>query len=677
MEYRHLSYTAALLACILFTACSEPRDSASNDTRYRNLDPSVKYVGQETCGTCHVDKFDTFTDAQMGRSFKPARPEHSAAEWDDVDPVYDEALDMYYQAFRRGEELFIMEYRLADGDTVHKRTEKIDFIVGSGQHTNSHIMSVNGYLYQMPMTWYAQDGHWSLAPKFDGGNNYRFSRPITEPCMTCHNAIPGFVDGSENKFTDVPHGIDCERCHGPGELHVEEKRAGIIVDTATEIDYSIVNPAKLPLDRQFDVCQRCHMQGATVYLDGADPDDFKPGMTLSDVMNVFWPRYADSTTRFIMASHPDRLKMSDCFRGSYREESVEGMTCNTCHDPHLPIEALGADHYRDVCQSCHVKDHNEPVMATLVSAPPQASPITTCTAPLELREEVNNDCVSCHMPVSGSDDIPHVRVTDHFIRVVEPPTAGVDEKLAGGGVDEPMQRPEQSHFVGMAGLIEAEPSEREMAEGYMTYFEELSNVPYFLDSAAAHLSRARRVEPIEELAPSLVRLFYLQRDYDALVRLSREVDRDDITEAWTLYRIGEAYEKTGDVHTASTYFEGAVREAPYHLRFINRLGMSYVSTQRFDLAVSIFDRLLSENPKYGDGYNNRGFARAMQGDAKGAEEDFKRAIALNPDETQALANIASLYLNTGRAEDARTYARRLRELEPGNENYQRLWDLVQ
>ena len=180
MKQLHTPYPFILLACLVLSACGGDDALPPDEPAYRNLDASVKYVGQETCGTCHADKLNTFVEAQMGRSMKPGHISHSAAQWDDVEPVYDEALDLYNQAFSRDDELFIMEYRLAGDDTVHKRVEKIDYIVGSGQHTNSHIMSVNGYLFQMPMTWYAQDGHWGLPPKFDGGNNYRFSRPITE-----------------------------------------------------------------------------------------------------------------------------------------------------------------------------------------------------------------------------------------------------------------------------------------------------------------------------------------------------------------------------------------------------------------------------------------------------------------------------------------------------------------
>ena len=50
--------------------------------------------------------------------------------------------------------------------------------------------------------------------------------------MTCHNSFPHFTLGSENKYQNVPSGIDCERCHGPGELHVSNVQSGILVDTS-------------------------------------------------------------------------------------------------------------------------------------------------------------------------------------------------------------------------------------------------------------------------------------------------------------------------------------------------------------------------------------------------------------------------------------------------------------
>jgi tetratricopeptide (TPR) repeat protein len=104
--------------------------------------------------------------------------------------------------------------------------------------------------------------------------------------------------------------------------------------------------------------------------------------------------------------------------------------------------------------------------------------------------------------------------------------------------------------------------------------------------------------------------------------------------------------------------------------------MTYTSSGRFDEAIRMFDIVLNSHPKYEDAYNNRGFARAMQGDLSGAEGDFLMAVSLNPDAYQALANLSSLYINTDQSEKARAYVKRLLEFDPKNEGYQRLKDLV-
>ena len=70
------------------------------------------------------------------------------------------------------------------------------------------------------------------------------------------------MPGSKKAFSYVPNGIDCERCHGPGSLHVSNRLTG--VEPEGENDFAIVNPSKLDWERQIDVCQRCHLQGNNV-----------------------------------------------------------------------------------------------------------------------------------------------------------------------------------------------------------------------------------------------------------------------------------------------------------------------------------------------------------------------------------------------------------------------------
>ena len=283
-------YLFLAICATLLVFCKSPATVEADLTKYPSIRDSVKYVGMQTCKSCHLNIHETFKETGMGQSFDIASPQKSQASYGDHAIVYDENSDFYYKPYFRDSSLYVMEFRLEGKDTVHKRIEQINYIVGSGHHTNSHIIDENGYIFQAPITYYTQDGKWDMAPGFEK-ENLRFSRLLTTECITCHNHYPTATAGSLHKYEQMPTGIECERCHGPGELHVKEKLAGNIIDTSKYIDYSIVNPVDLPRDLQMDLCQRCHLQGLAVLEPGKTFFDFKPGMELKEVMNVFLPRY--------------------------------------------------------------------------------------------------------------------------------------------------------------------------------------------------------------------------------------------------------------------------------------------------------------------------------------------------------------------------------------------------
>ncbi|RYD77830.1 MAG: pilus assembly protein TadD, partial [Sphingobacteriales bacterium] len=376
----------------------EPEKTAENTQhQWLNLHDSAKYVGMQTCRQCHEDKYQTFKETGMGQSWGKATMQKSAANFHQNQPIYDKFSDFYYKPFWKDSTLFVTEYRLQGRDTIHSRTEKLDYIVGSGQHTNSHIYNVNGYLYQAPFTYYVQKGQWDMPPGFENGFNTRFNRALGAECLTCHNGYPEFEKKSFNKYYKIPEGIDCERCHGPGSIHVNTKKQGEIVDIKHDTDFTIVNPRKLPYHLQIDVCQRCHLQGNTVLKEGKTFFDFKPGMQLSDVMDVFLPVYENQEQGFMMASHAERLRKSPCFLQT-NKHGVESFNCITCHNPHVSVRTTKRQYFIDKCMACHKQPHEK-------------SP--------QILQTKNQDCISCHMPKSSAVDIPHVTITDHFIRVVD------------------------------------------------------------------------------------------------------------------------------------------------------------------------------------------------------------------------------------------------------------------
>ncbi|MCS6991491.1 MAG: tetratricopeptide repeat protein [Chitinophagales bacterium] len=588
---------------------------------YRNLSDTAYYVGMQACRGCHEDIYQTFIRTGMGQSWGAATPSKSAARLTGHEAVYDSFKNFWYRPFWLGDRMYIEEYRLRGTDTLYRRREQVTFIVGSGQHTNSHLWWHQGYLCQAPITYYTQKGVWDLAPGFEGGRNSRWQRAINMECMTCHNMYPQARVGAENAYLSIGTGIECERCHGPGSIHVAEKLKGLRADTLKAPDYSIVNPRRLPRELQMQVCMRCHLQGITVLKPGKRFTDFKPGMYLNEVMEVFMPRYAGDPPRFIMASHVDRLKQSRCYQQSQ-------MTCLTCHNPHVSVTVTPKEHFNNACKSCHGVKH-------------------TCTLPLMQRQAVGDHCYSCHMPVSETLDIPHVTVHDHRIQV--PQARKEKEQVA--------------QFLRLECLTSQNPSPLLMAQGYLQAYEAFEQKPFLLDSAAYYLSRVKKKD--QHYFETGVRLAFLRQQFDQVLDYAARLDPHTIS-AWTAYRIGESYYQKKNYEQASAFFGRAVLHDSLDVHFLNKYGSSLMAQQRLGEAEQVFRRIVALYDRYAPGWNNLGYVWLQRNNHAQARECFRRALELDPDYEQAWLNLAALEWTLGDRQAARQHLQQVLRLNPHN-----------
>lgn len=586
---------------LLLGRCAPGSDT--EDLTFLNLADSVGYVGMQTCRSCHTSIYDSYIRTGMGRSWGRATPDRSDASFGPHALVYDSASNYYYAPFFADTVLYVREFRLEGKDTVHNRVERVDYIVGSGHHTNSHISSRNGYIYQVPITFYTQEKRWDLAPGFEKGSNSRFSRILNTECVTCHNHFPGHVPGSENKFYAIPEGIECERCHGPGALHVKAKLTGEIIDTSRHADLTIVNPRRLSRDLVTDLCQRCHLQGIAVLQPGKTFFDFKPGMALSEVMNVFLPRYTDSDERFIMASQADRLRLSQCYQKS------KTLTCITCHHPHVSVKETGRSQYNQPCLSCH-----------------QPNGYVACSAPLAERKEKGDDCAACHMPPSSSIDIPHVSITDHYIR--------------RDYTKNPSEKKKKGRFLGLELLTKTTGTPLEMAEGYLALYDKFVADPAMLDSAEAWLNRDD-AQDVERRMSSGVHLQFARQQYSALSALADSRDTTGLS-GWTAYRIGEGCLNMRRPQRAATFLKRAVTREPYNLEFREKYGLALGMLGQLPAAKREFLWVLKEDPARPLALTNLGYLHAIGGDLTAAEAYYRQALKLDPDFGQAKENLQAL-----------------------------------
>lgn len=615
---------------ILFIRCNE----ADNKSEFRNIqNEEAHYVGMSECRNCHEPVYQTYIQTGMGQSWGLATKEKTSADFSDKHPpVYDKELDLYYKAFWKGKEMYIKEYRLYKGDTTHYREEKISYVVGSGQHTNSHIINVNGYLHQAPITFYTQKGSWDLAPGYENGHNSRFSRKIETECITCHNGYPKHIEGSLNKYAQVKTGIDCERCHGPGSIHVAEKKLGKIIDTSKGADYSIVNPARLSIEQQNNLCQRCHLQGISVLNDDKNFFDFLPSHELKNTMNVFMPTFSGSQKHMIMASHVERMKMSDCFVNSGK------MSCITCHNPHVSVKVTPNETFNTACKNCHSVKND-------------------CTEKLETRMVKEDNCSGCHMSKNESIDIPHVAVTDHYIR--RKPKIENEEAIR--------------NFIGMKSYNNKTPDNRTKARAFLEFYERYQPNPLLLDTAMHYLSNADKRKADDDY----IRAHFLKENYTKVIELSTEISADKINQAWTTYRIGESYFASKQYQNAKKYHQRAVELMPFGLDFRMKLANTLLELKERANAKKEVDFIISENPKYSDAYKVLAYIHLSIKDYNKSATASAKAIALNPDNEQAYINLAVAYYNLRDKQKVIRTLKKAARLYPNNGQIQAMYKDIQ
>jgi Flp pilus assembly protein TadD len=371
---------------------AEPDPRVTYPTPYRNVRPEVAYVGDEACAPCHAEVSRTYHEHPMGRSMAvvsaAAGPERSGAEAHSPFTMSGQT----FRVERRDGQVFHEEEVTGAGGRVLATLEaEARFAIGSGRRGKSYLVERDGYLRESPISWYSQAGRWDLSPGFTASTHFNW--PVPSDCLFCHANHAEPVEQTVNRYRAPvlrDPAIGCERCHGPGALHVAARQGG---DAAPGADDTIVNPARLEPELRESVCQQCHLQGDIRVLPrGRQTFDFRPGLPL----RLFWSVFArpqQGGDKQKSVTQVEQMRASGCYRGSSGR-----LGCISCHDPHvLPPPAEAARYYRNRCLRCHQEG--------------------SCSVPVarRRREQPDDSCVACHMPRIATSNIAHTALTDHRI----------------------------------------------------------------------------------------------------------------------------------------------------------------------------------------------------------------------------------------------------------------------
>jgi Tfp pilus assembly protein PilF len=278
----------------------------------------------------------------------------------------------------------------SQGRELIRQEQEVRFVIGSGTRTYSYLIDHQGYLLESPITWFSHARIWDLSPGFD--QSYLAGRPVRQACLFCHCNQTEHVAGTDNGYRPPifrGYAIGCERCHGPGELHVKRQQE----DGGKGVDDTIVNPGRLEPILRESVCQQCHLEGSDrVLRRGTQPFDFRPGLPLHQFLSVFVPSpKLGVKPQFV--GQVEQMFASRCFQASAGK-----LGCISCHDPHaVPEPAQRVSFFRSRCLNCHEEKG--------------------CSLPPAKRRQTEEEdsCIRCHMPRRGTHDLPHTITTDHRI----------------------------------------------------------------------------------------------------------------------------------------------------------------------------------------------------------------------------------------------------------------------
>lgn len=388
---------------------------------------------------------------------------------------------------------------------------RLSYFFGSGHLGTTYLYSIDDYLFESPVAWYAASQGYDMKPGLENMRQMPPPLPMQSSCMRCHmSGVQASDRGTINRYKGLPFlhgGITCEECHGDGQKHVSSAGRG-----------AIVNPARLDADKRDSVCIVCHLEGdVAVERAGRSALNYRPGDSVSEYMAYYVKTGANITARGV--SEVEQLRQSTCKR-----MSGDKMSCTSCHDPHYrPDAEHRAAFFRGKCLTCH----NQPEFA-------------------KTHHPENQDCTRCHMQRTGAVNIPHVAWTDHrILRVPE------DQKTAPQG-----QAPAPQDKVELVPIFSPGATDRDRA---MAYYKALLEGDREFEVPAWEQLRAQR-ESIDGDQAALDALGNLSsergefKDAEQLFRRVLGLDPSDLT---ALSNLGMLLAKQGDLKGAIVMMQKA------------------------------------------------------------------------------------------------------------------------
>ena len=357
-------------------------------------------VGQAVCQTCHAETHAKWRNSRHSKMVQPATTESVKGDFGRSRVTL---LGDVFRLRHADGKYYISEAVLTPDVEEHE----IQYTLGNRRIQHYLTTLEDGRIILLPPSWDVQRQEWFHNLEIAAPDQKEKAGTVAiqlwnKNCFGCHvsEEVKNYDAGDQSYATGwLDFGGNCERCHGPGSLHVARYSGDSPPSSDTADD--IVVQTKLDHERNSMVCAQCHsFRDVTHFGYTAGEDYYDYFMPFLDYATepskdpTWWP---DGKTRRF-STNSLAIWQSECF--------LEGkVACTNCHvdmhDPEIEKNEQLRPENRALCTGCHTAIGENLEAHTFHAA-----------------ESAGSSCVECHMPRS----VVSIKATmrDHSISIPAP-----------------------------------------------------------------------------------------------------------------------------------------------------------------------------------------------------------------------------------------------------------------
>ncbi len=151
------------------------------------------YVGNEACARCHSSIAESYKRTAMAHASGPAEADLISGDFTH------EKSAVHYRIYNENGRVWLNFERRGVASVSGKR--QLLFYIGSGRRGRSYLFATDGFLFEAPVNWYADEHVWDMTPAYQDVKEIPLNLPANPSCLQCHvSGMRPPLKGTENRY---------------------------------------------------------------------------------------------------------------------------------------------------------------------------------------------------------------------------------------------------------------------------------------------------------------------------------------------------------------------------------------------------------------------------------------------------------------------------------------------